>query len=341
MRRLAGACLASHRIFLQRLSSSTPSLQSLRPVDSVVGDIEDIEIDDFRKRAFVPERPLLIRRKLADDSAENDTSKFSIPAAAKWFTRESSDKTGEPSNQRQRVVPAIDYLHPFQDTILPYELTGDPIGASAEPDQDAGVESGQDALPVSELHYASTAGSFHRFSAPLGLFLKASRVSSSIPRRLYIAQAQISDLPRQLQEDLPTPTLVRAAGRGDIYDANIWIGLPPTYTPLHRDPNPNLFVQLASSKRVRLYEPSIGAGIFRDVQRSIGQSSQTNLRGEEMMEGPERKALDEAIWGSSAAAAGFEAVVNPGDALFIPKGWWHTIKSIGTDVTASVNWWFR
>lgn len=135
--------------------------------------------------------------------------------------------------------------------------------------------------------------------------------------------------------------LVKAAGKGDIYDANIWVGQPPTYTPLHRDPNPNLFVQLASSKRVRLYEPSIGAGIFRDVQRSIGQHSQANLRGEEMMDGPERTALDEAVWGCSATSAGFEAVVNPGEALFIPKGWWHSIKSVGTGVTASVNWWFR
>jgi len=33
--------------------------------------------------------------------------------------------------------------------------------------------------------------------------------------------------------------------------------------------------------------------------------------------------------------------VSPGDALFIPKGWWHSIKSVGIGVTASVNWWFR
>jgi ribosomal protein L16 Arg81 hydroxylase len=59
-----------------------------------------------------------------------------------------------------------------------------------------------------------------------------------------------------------------------------------------------------------------------------------------MMEGPERDTLDEAVWGPGVSEC-FEATVSPGDALFIPKGWWHSIKSIGTDITASVNWWFR
>jgi hypothetical protein len=34
------------------------------------------------------------------------------------------------------------------------------------------------------------------------------------------------------------------------------IGHPPTYTPLHRDPNPNIFVQLAGEKVVRLLAPT-------------------------------------------------------------------------------------
>jgi Cupin-like domain len=336
-----GACLAYHRTYLRRLSSSSPALQWLRPVESVLGDIEDIDIDDFRKRAFTPERPLLIKRKLASGSTDIFASRSSIPAAAKWFITESIGTPDQTSTRRQRVVPSYKYLSSFQDTILPYELTCDSVGPSTQSDQNVGIESGQDGPVLPDLLETPTGGTFHRFSAPLALFLEACAASSSLQPRLYIAQAQIADLPRQLQDDLPTPTLIKAAGKGDVYDANIWVGLPPTYTPLHRDPNPNLFVQLASSKRVRLYEPSIGAGIFRDVQRSIGQSVQINLRGEEMMEGPEQSALHEAIWGSSAAGAGFEAVVNPGEALFIPKGWWHTIKSIGTDVTASVNWWFR
>ncbi|TVY16036.1 hypothetical protein LARI1_G007339, partial [Lachnellula arida] len=60
-----------------------------------------------------------------------------------------------------------------------------------------------------------------------------------------------------------------------------------------------------------------------------------------MMEGPERDVLDEDVWSRDARMECFEVDVGPGEALFIPKGWWHSIKSIGPTVTASVNWWFR
>lgn len=324
-----------YSIGLRRFSCSSPPRESLHAIQSILGGLENVDIDDFCKRAFVPEKPFLIKNTRA--------SRSSIPAAARWFTSEDAETLSEPVTRRRRVFPSYEYLHTFQDTILPYELTNDSADPSSQSNRNPGAETDLDTL-IRNFVGTPSAGSFHRFSAPLALFLKASAASlanSSPSPQLYIAQAQITDLPRQLQEDLPTPTLVKTAGKGDIYDANIWIGLPPTYTPLHRDPNPNLFVQLASSKIVRLYEPSVGAGIIRDVRRSIGQSAQINLRGEEMMAGPERDALHEAIWGRSAPAEGFEVVVNPGDALFIPKGWWHSIKSIGTDVTASVNWWFR
>lgn len=114
------------------------------------------------------------------------------------------------------------------------------------------------------------------------------------------------------------------------------MGIPPTYTPLHKDPNPNLFLQLASNKLVRLFKPDTGARIFLDVQERISSHASAAFRGDEMMQGPERVALEDAVWNCPKGTEGFEVVVRPGDALFIPMGWWHSIKSIGTSVTASV-----
>merc|ERR1711939_1149989 len=105
---------------------------------------------------------------------------------------------------------------------------------------------------------------------------------------VYLAQASLSDLPKGLREDVPTPELVLNAGKGDVYNSSIWLGLAPTYTPLHRDPNPNLFVQLAGRKTVRLYQPKVGHGIFAQVQERIG--------------GAEKKALEEEVWGGSHEA---------------------------------------
>lgn len=58
-----------------------------------------------------------------------------------------------------------------------------------------------------------------------------------------------------------------------------------------------------------------------------------------MMRGAEKKALEREVWGNGSAgvaAEGFEAELGSGDGLFIPKGWWHSVKGIGEGMTGSV-----
>jgi len=139
-----------------------------------------------------------------------------------------------------------------------------------------------------------------------------------------------------MRADVPTPAFVTKAGRGDIYDSSIWIGLAPTHTPLHKDPNPNLFAQLAGRKIIRIFEPAVGTEIFSNVQRRLRAHGAAAIRGEEMMVGPERTLLDEAVWNDEMGALGYEAVLNAGDAIFVPKGWWHSVKGVGDGVVGSV-----
>jgi hypothetical protein len=328
MHRVIAPALSTASRLVRYFNSSSRRLTTFPRVDRLISPLNDVDINVFRQRAFIPEEPLLITTRDGTDS-NLTLIESSIPAIHKWFSL-SSLKDGE-GEERQAVI-SQSYLSPFGDTIVPYELI---TSNNSQFENDLPREL---STILHQLHAHSEQQTFHRFSAPLSLFLLAS--SSTPPRpKLYIAQAQIADLPQQLQDDLPTPMIVQKAGKGDIYDANTWLGLPPTYTPLHKDPNPNLFVQLASTKRVRLFRPHVGVGIFRGVQEKIGGGGNAIFRGDEMMEGPERKALDEAVWGDDRD--GFEVEVSPGDALFIPKGWWHSIKSAGTGVTASVNWWFR
>jgi hypothetical protein len=338
--RSATIAIAKPSRLLQRLYSSQ-GVAALGAVDTLHGPLNSIGLHEFRHNAFIPEKPILITSKGDSESADTESLQYSIPAAQKWF-KPCRHESGLSS---QAFTVSYHYLSPFGATILPYEFVVDSsqsytsVIENGAGSQDGGGEAQDLSGILNNLTKGSRNGAFHRFNAPLSLFLQACQMKSR--PRLYIAQAQIADLPKQLQDDLRTPSLVKEAGKGDIYDANIWMGIPPTYTPLHRDPNPNLFVQLASRKCVRLFRPSTGASIFREIQQRIGQSSPSTFRGEEMMEGPERVALDAVVWGQSMGDEGHEVVVSPGDALFIPKGWWHSIKSIGTEVTASVNWWFR
>jgi hypothetical protein len=220
-----------------------------------------------------------------------------------------------------------DYLTKYVDTVVPLELTRNPDEIIGDRPHGSGK-------------------SFQRFHAPLSLFLDWTRKGQEHPLRLYLAQCQLNDLPSGLRDDLPTPEIVSKTGKGDIYDTNIWIGMPPTYTPLHRDPNPNLFVQLAGSKQVRLLPPEAGLRVFARVRMDLGRSAGPDaaaFRTEEMMIGREKTLLEDIIWSNEQSSppiasemTGFEAFLEAGDAVFIPKGWWHSIKGVGEGITASV-----
>lgn len=116
---------------------------------------------------------------------------------------------------------------------------------------------------------------------------------------------------------------------------------PPLYTPLHKDPNPNIFTQHLSSKVIRLMRPEIGLALFSKIQSQLGTNSSASFRGDEMMEGPEYLALKKAVWDDKLNMEHYEAHVQPGESFFIPKGWWHSLKSYGKDLNISSNWWFR
>ncbi|KAL8795261.1 MAG: hypothetical protein Q9195_002272 [Heterodermia aff. obscurata] len=231
-----------------------------------------------------------------------------LPAISRWFKRS--------HQQDQPLKLDLSYLEQFGDAIVPLELNSN-----------------------SDFHPDQQNTPFHRSEAPLSIFLRwAESADAHSPQRLYLAQASISDLPEQLRNDLPTPKFVSDAGKGDIYDTNLWLGVAPTYTPLHRDPNPNLFVQLAGRKIVRLLPPEAGQEIFSAVVAALGRDASTIFRGDEMMHGDEKRLLEDQIWcdrdaGKSSGFPGHETSLSSGDGLFIPKGWWHSIKGVGAGIT--------
>jgi hypothetical protein len=300
-----------------------------------------INVDTFRQTAFNPATPLLVPQ-----SGE-------LPAIRKWF-----------HHDKDPTLPLFsDYISQHAASILPFELIRSPLlglddnyavfqaWLSTKGHHLLAQQVGKIITPHVANDPSATISSFHQFSAPLDLLLKAIEFNkqqedrSARVKHLYVAQSQLDDLPEPLQDDLPVPDFVKLAGKGDIYSSSIWLGLESTYTPLHRDPNPNLFVQMAGAKMVRMMPPNYGRKLYSQVQHTLGNqlNSDRRIRGPEMMEGAERAALHEAVWSHDAPDATQEAIVTPGDSLFIPLGWWHSFQSVFDDgrLNASVNWWFR
>ena len=112
---------------------------------------------------------------------------------------------------------------------------------------------------------------------------------------------------------------------------NAWLGTRGTVTSLHCDPADNLLLQLAGHKYVRLYAqcetPRLYARTIRARGSNVFGTSPVRVESPDLERYP-----------GFAAAAYSEALLEPGDMLFIPKHAWHYVRALSTSV--SVNIWF-
>lgn len=196
------------------------------------------------------------------------------------------------------------------------------------------------------------------------LFLQLPQLRNDIliPDHCYTTPPPHPTDHSQDQPELDTPLL------------NAWLGPPGTITPLHTDPYHNLLAQVVGRKYVRLYSPLEGGadGSMRARGREggveMGNTSAWDVgvlegwdpdpdadppassspdsgdgrgRGAEGEEGPGD--------GSEAAAAADRArqfrevpfvdcILEPGDTLYVPIGWWHYVRGLSVSFSVSL-WW--
>lgn len=307
-----------------RVSRAQCNYYSTAPRPRKVPVLPDASLETFRRDAFEPARPALLPRQ-----------HFSrLPAVSKWF-----------SHTADHAVLNARYLSPFGATVVPLEITNNGQFVRIEQSLSFFLE----CVKASSSRFYMTSNRYFSAYVPnararvrrqtdSNTFFTSTSSLTAPTARVYLAQASITNFPTALRADVPTPDVVLQAGKGDVYDTSVWIGQAPTYTPLHRDPNPNVFVQLAGKKRIRIFAPHVGRGIFAKVQEQIGSSGSATMRGEEMMQGAEKEALEKEVWQSDAAHIDdcFETELGSGDGLFIPKGYWHSVRSHGDGMVGSV-----
>lgn len=102
-------------------------------------------------------------------------------------------------------------------------------------------------------------------------------------------------------------------------DGFFWLGPKGTLTPWHHDLTNNLLVQVIGRKRVRMAPP----WAFSRMRNSRHCFSDWG-----------NEALP-AGHGDSAVPPVLETVIGPGEAIFLPVGWWHQIEAL--DLSASMS----
>ncbi|HEY0678930.1 MAG TPA: cupin-like domain-containing protein [Chitinophagaceae bacterium] len=122
-----------------------------------------------------------------------------------------------------------------------------------------------------------------------------------------------------LKDDLrPPPDIIDHSfqSRGSI---KLWLGPKGTVTPLHHDKHNILFTQISGRKHFRMI-PSFELNKVYNTGRYYSEVD---------IENPDGIKFPKFLQTSIA-----DVIVNPGDMLLIPAGWWHWVKSL--DISISV-----
>jgi len=107
-----------------------------------------------------------------------------------------------------------------------------------------------------------------------------------------------------------------------------WLGPAGTVTPLHCDYDDNIFAQIWGTKRIFLAPPHHDEFLYPNEANAILFGSPFD---------PE--APDYEKFPLARQAATVEVIVNPGDMLYVPAGWYHQVRAL--TFSLSSNRWSR
>jgi hypothetical protein len=116
--------------------------------------------------------------------------------------------------------------------------------------------------------------------------------------------------PRYLDDSVPI-----SAGK-----SFLWFGPAGTVTPLHHDRISLLFCQVAGVKRFLIFSPLETPFLYNDIGvYSKADPANPNVR----------------FYPQYRKAHPIELIVQPGESLFIPAGWWHRVEAESTSMSIS------
>ena len=140
---------------------------------------------------------------------------------------------------------------------------------------------------------------------------------------------------------------------------NIWFGPAWTISPLHHDPYHNILCQVVGKKYLRLYSPEYSHRLYprSEEEEAPGNSlldggkitgtekrvvdridmSNTSQIDVAAMELSPAEDWDEVYPGISEVPY-VECILEAGEALYIPVGWWHYVRSCSVGISVSF-WW--
>ena len=154
-----------------------------------------------------------------------------------------------------------------------------------------------------------------------GLSFEALRLSPYLHRlergewpEAYLHGPGETWLPELLDDVTPPQCYERASWR----TTRFWLSAPEMSSPLHHHAAENIFVQLLGRKRFYLYPPGASPWLYSNP---IGSALPNYSRFD-----PESPDYDR--FPLARAVQPFETILSADDAIYLPTGWWHQVRSL-------------
>jgi hypothetical protein len=125
-----------------------------------------------------------------------------------------------------------------------------------------------------------------------------------------------------------------------VSDFNIWVGSGGHIESLHYDTLDGTLIQLHGCKKIVFFPPNqlqnlYPFPIWQHLKHGLkvrSWFSQVYLEDPDFIEFPKV---------AKALASKCEVILNPGELLYIPAGWWHEVTALGDEMVCSINRFWR
>lgn len=227
-------------------------------------------------------------------------------------------------------VPRADPLT-REDFVRQYLRPGKPVVVRVADDKAWSLASVVEALGDREVTALRTDAGHLNVSATTGVHFERIRLSEAtgplaegVDPKWHVS-VPLSDLPVAFTRQLPPPVYCADA---PFRRPRVWLAAPGTVTPLHWDIPRNFLRVVFGHRRVLLYPPLDGLRLSPNLLTSkVPNFARINP------EAPDYKAFR-----SARATHPVRCILGPGEALYIPPGWWHHVRSLDTSFAVSY-WW--
>jgi ribosomal protein L16 Arg81 hydroxylase len=146
-----------------------------------------------------------------------------------------------------------------------------------------------------------------------------------VGRNLLLARPEFSGM---LQDIHNPPGFLDSRTMND-QNVKLWIGPRGTVTPLHHDRGSVLFGQVSGRKHVKFISPFHLPSLYNDPNTCYSDVVLDDT-------------LDLNRYPEMRHVVIMEAVIGPGDFLFIPVGWWHWVRALDASISLTFkNFLFR